>query len=417
MDKDLEKKIKAVERASEIADIENMHGAEMAQGIEMNEEIEEKLALIKRLQSKLRFFRGTALAEVILLIIILLYSCGIFEKKEEIPVEVPPIEENVPDEYDIFLCADKPDFSLDGMQIYTPSDLINSVDSDFMALSDDCGGAYSYDEGNIVSTATCLGYAEGIRGTYSVQKREKLRGIVRYLDKAFDAKVKFLKKNNVPIVVVMAETAMNSGRDARSFRAFINDFANGMYPAYEEASGSGNVKASKVQQRLRVMYLAMCSYYRMKPSEEDKPFAKEIPLYLEGRAVDDLVGEAEPISGTTEWAEKSFGETSPLSEALDGVLGVTKAGEAEIETELSEEDSVLEPEIETKLSGEGSGEQSPDSEKESGSPTPDENVEINQVEFSSDVQSEESTENPDEVSQPALGVALGGKQEEQDADE
>ena len=286
-----------------------------------------------------------------------------------------------------------------------------------------------------ISTATCLGYAEGIRGNYSVQKREKLRGIVGYLDKAFDAKVKFLKKNNVPIVLAVAEIAMDSGRDAQSFRAFINDFANGMYPAYEEASGSGNVKASKVQQRLRVMYLAMCSYYRMKPSEEEKPFAKEIPLYLEGRAVDDLVGGAKPISGTTEWAEKSFGETSPLSEASDGVLGVTKAGEAEIETELLGESSGLEPEIETELSGEssglepeietelsgeagietepseeGSGGQSPDSEEESGSPSTDENMEINQAGLSSDVQSEESTENPD-------GVDSGGKQEEQDADE
>lgn len=45
MDKDLEKKIKAVERAREVMDMKNMHGAEMAQGIEMNEEIEEKLCL------------------------------------------------------------------------------------------------------------------------------------------------------------------------------------------------------------------------------------------------------------------------------------------------------------------------------------------------------------------------------------
>lgn len=244
-----------------------------------------------------------------------------------------------------------------------------------------------------ISMATCLGYAEGIRGNYSVQKREKLRGIVQYLDKAFDAKVKFLKKNNVPIVLAMAETAMDSGRDAQSFRAFINDFANGMYPAYEEASGSGNVKASKVQQRLRVMYLAMCSYYRMKPSEEDKPFAREIPLYLEGRAVDDLVGEAEPISETsgsnpvvTEWAEKSFGETGPLSEASDEVLGDIKAGE--LETELLGEESGLEPEL-------------------------GENVEINQAGLSSDVQNEESTENPDEVSQPASGVDSGGSRRKQ----
>ena len=247
-----------------------------------------------------------------------------------------------------------------------------------------------------ISTATCLGYAESIRGTYSTQKREKLRGIIQYLDEAFDAKVKFLKKNNVPIVIVMAETAMDSGKDALSFKAFINDFANGIYPAYEEASGSGNVKASKVQQRLRVMYLAMCSYYKMKPSEDDKPFAREIPLYLEGSAVDDLVGGAEPISGTAEWAGKSFGETIPLSGDSDGVLGVTKARE-------TEEESGLEPKIEMEPSGENSG-----------NPSPTEDSKVNQCDSSSDVQSEESTENSDEVLQPCSGVE---EQKERDADE
>lgn len=147
MNKDLEKRIKAVECAREIIDMENMHGTEVAQSIEMNEEIEEKLTLVKNLKSKLRFFRGFELAEVIMLIIILLYSCGIFDKEEEVPAEILPIEENVPDEYNIYLCADKPEFSLEGMQIYTPEDLLSSVDSDFVALSDDCGGAYSFDDG------------------------------------------------------------------------------------------------------------------------------------------------------------------------------------------------------------------------------------------------------------------------------
>lgn len=148
MDRDLKKKIRAIERAREIVDIENMHGTEVAQSIEMNEEIEEKLTLVKNLKSKLKFYRGTALAELILLIIILLYSCGIFDKKEEVPAEEIIIaEDKVPVGYDIFLCADKPDFSLEGMQVYTPSELIDSVQSDFVVLSDDCGGAYSFDEG------------------------------------------------------------------------------------------------------------------------------------------------------------------------------------------------------------------------------------------------------------------------------
>lgn len=272
-----------------------------------------------------------------------------------------------------------------------------------------------------ISTATCLGYAESIRGNYSVQKREKLRGIIQYLDEAFVSKVKFLKKNNVPIVIVMAETAMDSGKDALSFRAFINDFANGIYPAYEEASGSGNVKASKVQQRLRVMYLALCSYYKMKPSEDDKPFAREIPLYLEGSAVDDLVGGAEPISETSgedsaesgfapEWAENSFGETGSVSEVSDRSLGDIGL------SETAESDGV-EPSGEN--SGESGSETEPDCETESakesiGEQSPAEDSKVNQYDSSSDDQSEESTENPDEVSQPASGVE---EQKERDADE
>lgn len=272
-----------------------------------------------------------------------------------------------------------------------------------------------------ISTATCLGYAESIRGNYSVQKREKLCGIIQYLDEAFVSKVKFLKKNNVPIVVVMAETAMDSGKDALSFKAFINDFANGVYPAYEEASGSGNVKASKVQQRLRVMYLAMCSYYKMKPSEEDKPFAREIPLYLEGSAVDDLVGGAELISETSgddsaesgfapEWAENSFGETGSVSEASDrslGDIGLSETAESD-GVEPSGEDSGesgsgTEPDCETESAKESIGEQSPA-----------EDSKVNQYDSSSDDQSEESTENSDEVLQPCSGVE---EQKERDADE
>lgn len=256
-----------------------------------------------------------------------------------------------------------------------------------------------------ISTATCLGYAEGIRGTYSMQKREKLRGIIQYLDEAFDAKVKFLKKNNVPIVIVMAETAMDNGKDALSFKAFINDFANGIYPAYEEASGSGNVKASKVQQRLRVMYLAMCSYYKMKPSEDDKPFAREIPLYLEGSAVDDLVGGAEPISGTTEWVGKSFGETGSVSETSDRSLGDIGLSE----TAESESGSGTEPDCETET-----GSETEPAEDSIGEQSPAENSEVNQCDSSVDVQSEESTENSDEVLQPASGVE---EQKERDADE
>ena len=63
--------------------------------------------------------------------------------------EVIVAGEHVPAEYDIYLEINKPDFSLEGIRICSPADLLGSVDSDFVALSDDCGGAYSYDDGEL----------------------------------------------------------------------------------------------------------------------------------------------------------------------------------------------------------------------------------------------------------------------------
>ena len=85
--------------------------------------------------------------------------------------------------------------------------------------------------------------------------------IVEYLDEAFPVKMKYLRKNNAIIVSVCAKAAQEQGADPNAFKAFICEFSNNIYPAYEEASGSGNIKAPKVQMRLRVMFLAMCQYF------------------------------------------------------------------------------------------------------------------------------------------------------------
>ncbi|MDE6589087.1 MAG: hypothetical protein K2K53_01810, partial [Oscillospiraceae bacterium] len=76
--------------------------------------------------------------------------------------------------------------------------------------------------------------------------------------------------------------ALEQGVEPKDFKSFICDFSNSIYPAYEEASGSGNIKAPKVQMRLRVMFLAMCKYFGWNAEEVVKPFADEIPLYPDG---------------------------------------------------------------------------------------------------------------------------------------
>lgn len=142
-----------------------------------------------------------------------------------------------------------------------------------------------------ISAATCLAYAESVRNTCDGDKKNLRLGVIEYLDEAFPAKIKFLRKNNVPIVGVCAEIAMEQGAAPKDFKTFICEFSNNIYPAYEEASGSGNIKAPKVQQRLRVMFLAMCQYFGWDAEKVRKPFADEIPLYPDGPG-DDGVGEA-----------------------------------------------------------------------------------------------------------------------------
>lgn len=132
-----------------------------------------------------------------------------------------------------------------------------------------------------ISAATMLVYAESIRGTYNDDKREMLTEVVDFLDKAFATKNKFLKKNNTPIVIVMAKIALEQGAEPEAFRVFVNDFANSLYPAYEEASGSGNIKIVNANMRLRVMFLAMCDYFKWNAENLQKPFLDSEPLFVE----------------------------------------------------------------------------------------------------------------------------------------
>lgn len=133
-----------------------------------------------------------------------------------------------------------------------------------------------------ISAAACLSYAESIRNTYNADKKAMLLAVIEFLDEAFPAKIKFLRKNNVPIAGVCAKIALEQGVEPTDFKKFIFEFSNNVYQQYEEASGSGNIKAPKVQMRLRVMFLAMCKFFGWNVEEVAKPFAAEIPLYLDG---------------------------------------------------------------------------------------------------------------------------------------
>lgn len=131
-----------------------------------------------------------------------------------------------------------------------------------------------------ITAATCLSYAASIRGKYNSDKQSMLTEVIQYLDRAFVGKNKFLRKNNAPIVIVMAKVALEQGVEPKAFAGFVNAFANSINPDYEGASGSGNVKAKLVQMRLRVMFHAFCGHFELGLDSVKKPFSDDIPLVI-----------------------------------------------------------------------------------------------------------------------------------------
>lgn len=180
-----------------------------------------------------------------------------------------------------------------------------------------------------ISASAMLGYAESIRGSYSEDAQQTLMEIVDYLDKAFPTKNKFLRKNNTPIVIVMASIALEQNVEAEAFRAFVNDFANSLYPDYEEASGSGNVKITNVKQRLRVMFIAMCDYFRWNIDDVDKPFESEEAWSLDTENSEN--SEVDDVTASTDEDTPAMGSSmnEPTEDAVDTEDMDTEGDDAE----------------------------------------------------------------------------------------
>ena len=197
-----------------------------------------------------------------------------------------------------------------------------------------------------ISASAMLGYAESIRGSYSEDAQQTLMEIVDYLDKAFPTKNKFLRKNNTPIVIVMASIALEQNVEAEAFRAFVNDFANSLYPDYEEASGSGNVKITNVKQRLRVMFIAMCDYFRWNIDDVDKPFESEEAWSLDTENSEN--SEVDDVTASTDEDTPAMGSfiNEPTEEAVDTEDMDTEVDDAEEVADEAGENSGISAESE-----------------------------------------------------------------------
>lgn len=189
------------------------------------------------------------------------------------------------------------------------------------------------------SAAECVRFAEHIRGTYPPEKKEVIEVLVMYLNEAFGSKeYKLLRKNNIPIVCVVAQVAIQHEIPALAYAEFVVDFfTKDATPAYNEASGSGNVKLVNVDKRIYELTIALMGalsgYFDDEElsevlTEDENSDITEENTSLVGEPAEDT----ENPATSTEIENTEADSSSPEHEDNNGV-----ASDASIEAELPEE--------------------------------------------------------------------------------
>ena len=120
-----------------------------------------------------------------------------------------------------------------------------------------------YDDWKAISTAEVTKYCTHIRGTYNDDKRLMVMEIVDYLYKAFPEKHKFLKKSNIPMVMVLSKLALENNISPEDFKEFVDFFSEDRSEEYMAGMGSGNVKRFKTEMRLTAIANAFADYFNL----------------------------------------------------------------------------------------------------------------------------------------------------------
>lgn len=156
-----------------------------------------------------------------------------------------------------------------------------------------------------ISADEIMRYAASIKNNYSEEQKNRLYDIIDYLEKVFPEKDKMLKKINIPIVMLAADTAMGDGYDPVKnvyrvgpmyFRQWFSYFFAECYEEYKQYCSSGSIKKEKTLKRIEIMESSLVGYFELEEtdkaeqdtalSEEDSP-ADEAVLTEEESSVDE----------------------------------------------------------------------------------------------------------------------------------
>ena len=151
------------------------------------------------------------------------------------------------------------------------------------------------------SETSIMEYSESIRENYSDKQQDILVSATQFLADAFPEKNKLIRKINVPMIIFLADSAMNMGIKPRFFREWWNYFTeeDALYEDYKLFCSSGSTKQEKIKGRLAVLIKSLCAYHEVDIPEELKCLVEEvtdkIAALKEDQNEEPLTDEADPV--------------------------------------------------------------------------------------------------------------------------
>ena len=122
------------------------------------------------------------------------------------------------------------------------------------------------------SENSILEYSESIRENYSDRQSNMLKSAIQYLTDAFPEKNKQLRKINIPILMYLADVAMDAEIKPMLFRQWFEFFTNEdeLFEDYKMFCSTGSTKYEKIMGRLGIMTKSFCLHHEIEIPEELK---------------------------------------------------------------------------------------------------------------------------------------------------
>lgn len=130
-----------------------------------------------------------------------------------------------------------------------------------------------------LSEKSIMVYAESIKNNFSAKQENILLSAFEYLSDAFPPEVqKNLRKIVLPMVIYMADYAIDQGIKGMYFRQWIDFFfsEDTLLEEFNQNCGSGSTKLVKVNARLAIMAMSFANYFEIEVPEELADLVEEV---------------------------------------------------------------------------------------------------------------------------------------------